>query len=168
MSLFSRGGNGPTEGRCGPSEGGWSAQGHMQWFFPCPCSPVFAGLLCTLTKWVPHTHVWCRGKLEHAQKPDYISLKNNQKWSKNLKITMYILKVDDTSRISRCFPGAEPERGRMHDMGSLSPAYNALWSSPLVFTNLGLLFVVFGCWMVHPKLHMQLSILWSLNLHPIL
>lgn len=68
MSLFSRGGNGPTEGRCGPSEGGWSAQGHMQWFFPCPCSPVFAGLLCTLTKWVSHTHVWCRGKLEHTQK----------------------------------------------------------------------------------------------------
>lgn len=41
------------------------------------------------------------------------------------------------------------------------------WTYPLGFTNLGLLFVVFGCWMVHPKLHIQPSLLWSLNLCPI-
>lgn len=125
MSLFSRGGNGPTS----------ALRRHMI----CPRThamtlsmSLFSCVLCTLLAlWVPHVHVWCRGKLEHAQRTDYVSLENNQKSSKNLKSTMYILKADDTARISRCFPGAEPERGHMHDMGSLSVACNALLDLPI-------------------------------------
>lgn len=166
MSLFSRGGNGPSEGRCGPSEGRWSAQGHMQWLFPCPCSPVYYVLF-----WLNGYHTHMCGAEENwniHKKTDYISLENNQKWSKNLKSTMYILKVDDTSCMSRYFPGAEPERGHMHDMGSLSPAYNALLIFPIKMHKPGSPFCVFFFDAELCILHTELSLLWSLSLHPIL
>lgn len=109
---------------------------------------LFSCVLCTLLAlWVPHVPVWCRGKLEHAQRTDYVSLENNQKSSRILTSTMYILKADDTARISRCFPGAETVRGHMHDMGSLSLACNFLLDLPIRIHKPGSPFC--GFWMLN-------------------